>query len=100
MPLYEYYCEKCDNVFESLRSIAESDNPAPCPKCNNQAKRIMPTTFASRSFRDGWARRVPFHHHPVRADQPKKPMAKLKSQKTEKPAKGKKRKKTVGGDRI
>jgi putative FmdB family regulatory protein len=47
MPLYEYYCEKCDNVFEALGSIAVSEQPAKCPKCGRQAFRIMPTTFAS-----------------------------------------------------
>jgi len=71
MPLYEYYCTKCDKVFESLRSIRESDVPAPCPQCDSQAERIMPTTFASMSFKQGYAQRVPFHHRPVRSQEEK-----------------------------
>lgn len=84
MPLYEYYCERCDRVFEALRFIRDSDEPAPCPECGREADRIMPTTFASMSHRGGWAQRVPFHHAPVRSDaRGKKAIARVKP-KTEK----------------
>jgi len=72
VPLYEYYCEKCDKVFESLQSISKSDQPVPCPGCGGQADRIMPTTFASMARRQGLKERVPYHHHDVR-DEGKKP---------------------------
>lgn len=75
MPLYEYYCEACDRVFESLRPLTDSGKPAVCPGCGGEAERIMPTTFAPMSFKQGWPQRVPFHHHPVRADEPKKAIA-------------------------
>lgn len=78
MPLYEYYCEACDNVFEGLRSVRDSDAPPPCPTCLGDADRIMPTTFASMSRRDGWAQRVPYHHKPVRAGDPAKTIARVK----------------------
>ena len=78
MPLYEYYCENCGEVFEALRSVSASDKPAPCPKCDREAERIMPTTFASMSRKEGWAQRVPFHHHPVRAGAPAKTIAPVK----------------------
>ena len=39
MPIYEYHCEKCANTFESMRSMANRDGPAPCPKCGNEGKR-------------------------------------------------------------
>ncbi len=84
MPLYEYYCEKCDNVFEALCPLAESDQPAPCPRCGSEADRIMPTTFASMSHRSGWKQRVPYHHAPVRADQPKRAIARVKPKKASK----------------
>lgn len=71
MPIYEYYCEKDDKVFESLGSIARSDAPAKCPKCSGEAYRIMPTTFASLSRVQGLKERVPFHHHPVRNENEK-----------------------------
>ena len=58
MPLYEYYCESCDGVFETLRSIREASEPSPCPLCDRDGMRIMPTSFAAFTFRDGMARRL------------------------------------------
>jgi putative FmdB family regulatory protein len=78
MPLYEYYCEKCDKVFEALRPVAQSDSPAPCPDCGAQADRILPTTFASMSRRRGVRERVPFHHAPVRTEDGKRTVARVK----------------------
>src|SRR5579884_3640555 len=59
MPLYEFFCEPCDGVFEVLRPIREAGEPAPCPVCNRDAKRIMPTSFNAFTFRDGYPRRIP-----------------------------------------
>jgi putative FmdB family regulatory protein len=78
LPLYEYYCDKCDEVFESVQPISKSDQPAACPKCGSTSDRIMPTTFASMSRRQGLKERVPFHHHDIRKEQPKKAIARIK----------------------
>lgn len=78
MPLYEYHCKKCDSVFEALRSVRDSQEPAPCPLCGREAARIMPTTFASMSRSDGWKQRVPFHHSPVRTAAEKTAVAPVK----------------------
>jgi putative FmdB family regulatory protein len=59
MPLYEYYCQHCDGVFEALRSIRESSEPAPCPVCERESRRMMPTSFAAFTYRDGYPRRIP-----------------------------------------
>lgn len=59
MPLYEYYCKHCDGVFESMRSISQSSDPAPCPVCTRKAKRIPPTSFNARTMRDGYPRAIP-----------------------------------------
>jgi putative FmdB family regulatory protein len=59
MPIYEYFCEHCNGIFEELRSMRESSEPAPCPVCDREAPRIMPTSFAAFTFRDGIARRIP-----------------------------------------
>ena len=59
MPLYEFYCEPCDGIFEALRSMREAGEPAPCPVCNREAKRIMPTSFNAFTFREGYPRRIP-----------------------------------------
>ncbi|HEY5640310.1 MAG TPA: zinc ribbon domain-containing protein [Dehalococcoidia bacterium] len=78
MPLYEYYCEKCDRVFESLQAISKSDQPVACPKCGRASDRIMPTTFATMARRQGLKERVPFHHHDIRKDAKKPPIARVK----------------------
>ncbi len=80
MPIYEYYCEKDNRVFEALGSIARSDAPAKCPKCSGSAYRIMPTTFSSLSRVKGLKERVPFHHHPVRNETEKRTIAPVKPQ--------------------
>ena len=102
MPLYEYYCEPCNGIFEELRPMRESSDPVPCPECYKDAGRIMPTSFAAFTLRDGYPRRIPddgkFYHlgkkvtkqvtsarpneHPeVNKPEPKKPM--LKGEKRE-----------------
>jgi putative FmdB family regulatory protein len=66
MPVYEYYCEPCNGVFEELRPMRDSSEPMPCPECYKDANRIMPTSFAAFTFRDGYPRRIPddgkFYH--------------------------------------
>ncbi len=59
MPLYVYYCESCDGIFEALRSMRESSEPSSCPVCDRDGKRVMPTSFAAFTFRDGLPRRIP-----------------------------------------
>jgi putative FmdB family regulatory protein len=59
MPLYEFYCAHCHGVFESLRAMREAGEPAPCPVCDGESQRIMPSSFAAFTFRDGLPRRIP-----------------------------------------
>src|SRR4030042_5607761 len=59
MPVYEYYCQHCDGIFEVLRSMREASYPQPCPVCDRDGQRIMPTSFAPFTFRDGYPRRIP-----------------------------------------
>jgi putative FmdB family regulatory protein len=66
MPVYEYYCEPCNGVFEELRPMREAGEVVPCPQCYKDAMRIMPTSFSAFTFRDGYPRRIPddgtFYH--------------------------------------
>ena len=39
MPLYEFFCSKCNMKFEELLSIND-DNPQ-CPKCKKITKRLI-----------------------------------------------------------
>jgi putative FmdB family regulatory protein len=51
MPLFEYECRKCGQLFEAL--VVGSRTPA-CPKCKSQdlEKRVSPLGFAGAS---GWS---------------------------------------------
>ena len=59
MPLYEYYCAEDNGIFELLRPVREASDPQPCPVCDGESKRIMPTDFAAFIVRDGMPRRIP-----------------------------------------
>lgn len=59
MPLYEYHCKDCDGVFELLRPIREAAEMQPCPVCDRDAARIMPTDFAAYVMRSGMPRKIP-----------------------------------------
>jgi putative FmdB family regulatory protein len=41
MPIYEYNCADCELTFELMRPFSEADKEASCPRCHNQARRIM-----------------------------------------------------------
>ena len=59
MPLYEYYCQDCDGIFEALRPIARASESAPCVVCEKVGERIMPTSIAAFTLRDGYPRKLP-----------------------------------------
>ncbi len=67
-----------------------------CPECGADADRIMPTSFASMARTDGWKQRVPYHHHSVRSEQPKKTIARVKPKATAKPKATNKRNPSTG----
>ena len=43
MPIYEYQCSRCKNVFELLHKMGE-DCKAVCPKCMAPAKKLISAT--------------------------------------------------------
>jgi len=42
MPLYQFYCEKCDNVFDEMVHLNGKKPPSrrKCPECHKSAKRF------------------------------------------------------------
>lgn len=53
MPIYEYHCPECDNLFEEWCQRVDDQKSKPCPKCGKTAQRIMSqTSFALKG--DGW----------------------------------------------
>lgn len=59
MPLYEYLCEECDGIFEAVRPMKQADDPEPCPICDTEGQRLMPSTFQAFIVRGGYPRRIP-----------------------------------------
>jgi len=41
MPLYEYYCKKCDSQFERLRPAGAQGEPASCPNGHAGARPVV-----------------------------------------------------------
>lgn len=53
MPIYEYECPKCGNVFEEWGKASEPHQMEPCPKCGTPAPRVISrTSFVLKG--DGW----------------------------------------------
>ena len=59
MPIYEYYCNECNGVFELLRSPKQASLDQPCPECDTESKRIVSRDFAAFIHREGYPRRIP-----------------------------------------
>lgn len=57
MPLYEYHCQKCENRFELLRRLSDSDNDVVCPRCHSPEveREISPLAGVGSSTRSGSA---------------------------------------------
>ena len=53
MPIYEYTCEKCDHVTETLRQMAQADAPLPCESCGSDKTQRRQSEFAAGPSRDG-----------------------------------------------
>ena len=51
MPVYEYYCEKCQLEYEIIRPVSKMDEPAPCANCNQNGQRQLSNfSFKSKTF--------------------------------------------------
>lgn len=59
MPLYEYLCEECEGIFETVKPMREAQDPEPCPVCDTEGQRVMPSTFTAFIMRKGYPRRIP-----------------------------------------
>ncbi|MCB0047237.1 MAG: zinc ribbon domain-containing protein [Caldilineaceae bacterium] len=46
MPLYEYACHECGEVFEKLVSMSKADAPQVCPACGGGQSRRKLSSFA------------------------------------------------------
>lgn len=53
MPIYEYKCEACGHVFESLQKISESPL-VECPECGKDTLKKLISSPAFRLKGGGW----------------------------------------------
>ena len=47
MPIYEFYCSKCQKEFELLCPISKAGEPVFCPACGEKAEKL-PVAPATR----------------------------------------------------
>ena len=52
MPLYEFRCEKCENVIERLCRVGTNGKGMKCPKCGGKMRRLM-SVFSARTKGEG-----------------------------------------------
>ncbi|MBT8122339.1 MAG: zinc ribbon domain-containing protein [Gammaproteobacteria bacterium] len=53
MPIYEYQCEACGHVFETLQRLSE-DPLKECPECGKPALKKLVSASAFRLKGGGW----------------------------------------------
>jgi putative FmdB family regulatory protein len=47
MPIYEYRCRKCEEVFERLMKVNESGDSLACPYCGEKKSEKILSCFSS-----------------------------------------------------
>lgn len=53
MPIYEFECTACGNIFERLQKLADAD-PTDCPECGKPRVKRRLTAPAFRLAGSGW----------------------------------------------
>lgn len=46
MPIYEFICEKCKNIFETLVLSSQQQKDVTCPQCKTDQVKKMPSGFS------------------------------------------------------
>lgn len=54
MPIYAFKCEKCDHKIDLLKSIHESELPAPCPICDGLMRATFDMSNVSFELKGDW----------------------------------------------
>ena len=53
MPLYEFRCEKCENVIERLCRVGTNGKDLKCPNCGGAKMRRLMSVFSARTKGEG-----------------------------------------------
>jgi putative FmdB family regulatory protein len=55
MPLYDYHCVDCDELFEAIRPVSARDDAMTCPACGDSSRVFLVMTgFATIATRHRW----------------------------------------------
>lgn len=57
MPIYEYKCDDCDNIFEEL--VSGSTESVPCPKCRSTQVHKLISLISAKGIANGCTTCVP-----------------------------------------
>ncbi len=49
MPIYEYKCKKCGNVFETIFYSLQEKRQVPCPACQSPKTARLMSTFGRKA---------------------------------------------------
>ena len=49
MPIYEYICLECNDVFDTLRPMSQADSPIVCQACESEHTSRMISVFFAQS---------------------------------------------------
>jgi len=52
MPIYEYFCQECNEIFEELIFGLSKDEEIVCPKCNKKKSERLISACASNTNSD------------------------------------------------
>jgi putative FmdB family regulatory protein len=55
MPIYEFRCRACDQVFEAFRRLGDAGEDLACPACGERAPEKILSVFAARAGTGGCA---------------------------------------------
>lgn len=56
MPLYEYKCVNCGEVFEKMKSMSKCQEDDICPKCGSEARKIFSIPTRYKGQKGNWNR--------------------------------------------
>jgi putative FmdB family regulatory protein len=59
MPIYEYECEKCGHVTETLRTMSQADEPLACEDCGSGKTHRLQSEFAAGGSKQAGAAMPP-----------------------------------------
>jgi putative FmdB family regulatory protein len=55
MPIYEFYCEQCDDEYPDLCSFEDSKKPHVCPTCGSDTTLLFPLRIGGFNLKgDGY----------------------------------------------